>query len=193
MHCDEIQRYLCDYVDNELPQTLQQVVDEHCEQCIQCKNIIAEYKKTSLLLQLRAVPDPGDTYFENTWNVVTERMRARTLAMPNIALPSQSTSWLTRFMRRPVLAFATAAMVIFVSITGYYLLKDMQNTEEYVDNDIEYIVLPANWQPEPPDFGVVPTSFQPEAEFSAYSRAAIGGIDPISKSAVFQQVESVAK
>lgn len=47
MHCDEIQRYLCDYVDNELPQTLQQVVDEHCEQCIQCKNIIAEYKNLS--------------------------------------------------------------------------------------------------------------------------------------------------
>ena len=96
-------------------------------------------------------------------------------------------------LRRPALVFASAAIVLIASITGFYWLNQAAEAEEYVDNDIEYIVLPADWQPERPHFGVVPATYQPEAEFSAYSRAAIGGIDPISKSAVIQQVESVAK
>lgn len=194
MNCEQIRHYVCDYLDNELPFMLQQTVDEHCTQCIACKKLIEEYKKTSLLLQLRSVPDPGETYFANTWNIVCERMRARTVTLPNIlSLPPQP-SWLTRLLRRPALVFATAAVLILVSIFGLYWLRQQgQSTEEYVDNDIEYIVLPQDWQPERPDFGVIPARFQPEVEFSAYSKAAIGGIDPISKSAVIRHVEAVSK
>jgi hypothetical protein len=194
MKCEQIQHYVCDYLDNELPLTLQQTVDEHCAQCMSCKKLIEEYKKTSLLLQLRSVPDPGEAYFANTWNIVCERMRARTVTLPNTRFLPPQPSWFTRFMRRPALVFATAAGLVFVSVFGLYWLRQQdRNVEEYVDNDIEYIVLPQDWQPERPDFGVIPARFQPEAEFSAYSKAAIGGIDPISKSAVIRQVEAVSK
>ena len=194
MKCEQIQHYICDYLDGELPHSLQQTVDEHCTQCISCKKQIEEFRKTSLLLQLRSVPDPGDNYFENTWNVVRERMRARTVALPNIRFSAQPLSWFARFMRRPSLALATIAIIIFACITGLFWLRQARVAdEEYVDNDIEYIILPKDWQPERPDFGVMPTTFQPEAEFSAYSKAAIGGIDPISKSAVIRPGEAISK
>jgi anti-sigma factor RsiW len=194
MNCDRIQYFMFDYIDNELPASLQQEVEDHCAQCINCKTRIEEYKKTALLLQLRSVPDPGDAYFDTTWNVVRERMRARTVSLPDIRFSPPRLSWLSRFFKRPAMVFATAAAFVLTCIVGIYWLQQVQETNEYVDNDIEYhIVLPKDWQPERPDFGVIPAKFQPEVEFSAYSKAAIGGIDPISKSIVIRQVEAVSK
>lgn len=123
-----------------------------------------------------------------------QQARARTYAMPNV---SQADRNIANWRRRPgrtTVLLATAAAVAIIALAGLFWLNVERESENYVDNDIEYhIILDDHWQPTTPDFGAIPASFQPEVEFSAYSRAALGGIDPISKSAVIRRVEALGK
>lgn len=193
MNCEHTHKYVLDYIDNELPYALQQALDEHIGECMACRKLIDEYKKTSLLLQLRGVPDPGEAYFERTWRRILSGLRAKTFSLPHAEQSNQPDSrpWIAR-LRQPLILYTLAATVM-LCIGGWlwYHYSDMSAT--YVDNDIEYIVLEDGWEPTRPDFGAIPAAFRPEMEFIRYSKAAIGGIDPISKSAVIRQVEAVSK
>ena len=58
MLCEHAHDYLLDHIDNELPAVLQQELDEHLRGCADCREELEALRKTSLLLQLRAVPEP---------------------------------------------------------------------------------------------------------------------------------------
>lgn len=194
MDCEQVQFYIIDFIDNELPAMLYQEIDEHLTGCIACKRTVEEYRKTALLLQLRSVPDPGEAYFESTWESIREGMRARTLALPARTYLPAPTRWVDWMTRRPLRLLATAAAIILICLAGYHWAQNLQESDEYVDNDTTYqVYLPKDWQPERPDFGIVPAHFKPEVQFSAYSKAAIGGIDPISKSAVIWKVQEASR
>lgn len=194
MNCEETRNYLLDYIDNELPLSLQQQIEEHLAECMHCRKEVDEYKKMGMLLQLRSVPDPGDAYWQQTEDKIMQQVRARTYAMPNASPADGSVAPWQRWRSRTTVFLAAAAAVAIIAMAGLFWLSTERESENYVDNDIEYqLILDDHWQPSVPDFGALPASFQPEVEFSAYSRAALGGIDPISKSAVIRRVEALGK
>ena len=90
MKCHEIRDNVQDYIDNEVPYTIRQVIDEHMVECVECHAFLESYRKLNAILTLRSVPDPGEAYWKVTWEKIRKRMPARSyaLAKPPVAAPA---------------------------------------------------------------------------------------------------------
>ena len=63
MDCKEFENHLQDYLDNNTSTSIAQAIEEHLNQCTACRCELDAYKKTSLLVQLRNVPQPDESYW----------------------------------------------------------------------------------------------------------------------------------
>lgn len=194
MYCHELEKYLPDFIDNELPASLQQAITEHIEACVVCRAEIDAYRKTVLLVQLRSVPDPGEAYWEETWSAIQAAVPARTLSLPRGRTESVKRFWHggVKFSR---LALAAGIALFFVaSVSGLFWYHKPHKTEAMNAREVDYIMaFEEEWGNHNPVARPIPIELQPEVEFSTYSRAALGAIDPISKSAVLIRVEAITK
>jgi hypothetical protein len=203
MTCFEIQEYLLDYVDNELPASLQQVVTEHLQACLSCREEVESYRKTAVLLQLRAVPEPPLAYWDSSWESIRSRLRARVLPLYGKRLVSPSRwLWLKRFSSRRVAA--AAAIFFFLALAVWWMWQSRQREfAEATPRSMRFseFTRQAPSRPNLMDERRPPRVFVPIAEEAlsedvrrqmeliAVSRVAFGSIDPISKSAMLAKME----
>jgi anti-sigma factor RsiW len=203
MNCLECQEHLLDYLDNELPASLQGVVAEHLQACMTCREEVESYRKTMVLLQLRAVPEPAPTYWDEAWENIYAGFKARLLPLYGKKLVSPSRwLWLKPF---PYRRFATiAALFIFFVATAWWTRQIRQSelakaalrsatvremprsampaTELLLLRGQSQLLLPAATEELSEDV-------RRQIELIAASRAAFGSIDPISKSAMLARME----
>ncbi len=186
MLCEHAREYLLDYMDNELPAVFEQELAEHVRACLECREELEALRKTGLLLQLRAVPEPPAAYWEKAWTGIRARTAARVVPMsPHKVL--QMPSWL----RAPVMGWrsrlAVAALVI-AGIAGalFSLRSEMQ---PLADNKS----LPFEIQLQPVAQEDLTAEMERQMEILTYISTAAVTLDPISKSARFAKLEDIRK
>lgn len=186
MTCFEIQEHLLDYIDNELPASLQQVVEEHVHACLACREEVESYRKTAVLLQLRAVPEPPPTYWDERWERIRSGFKARVLPMYGQRLVSPSRwLWLKRFALGRVAAVAAIVLVVVTVLWWNRQARQRELTEAarrstYVSESARNVLLLDDNLPE---------DVRRQIELIAVSRAAFGSIDPISKGVILARME----
>jgi anti-sigma factor RsiW len=185
MNCLEIQEHLLDYVDNELSGSFQQVVTEHLQSCLACREEAESYRKTAVLLQLRAVPEPPEAYWDTTWEKIRVGFKARVLTLHDNQLSSPSRwLWLKRFDWRHVAA--VAAVFLLLAVAGLLTWRSQKPREPVTSAAPRLIQLP-DAQRQDDDF---PEEIGRQMEMFSTTRVAFGSIDPISKSAMLVQMEA---
>jgi len=187
MNCLEIEEHLLDYVDNELTGSMQQVVAEHLQACLSCRKEAENYRKTAMLLQLRAVPEPPPVYWDETWEKICAGFKARVLPMSEktLRLPSRWL-WLQRMNWRPLVGVAAMFLIIITAA----LWSWQSRSREMAANNARAIYLneaprPAVWQEDN-----IPDDMSRQIELITASRVAFGSIDPISKSVTLVRLEA---
>ncbi len=193
MECHEMRKYIPDYIDCELPLSLKQLVDEHTAECLECRNEITAYQKTRTLLQLRSVPDPGDSYWETTWEAIKKQVPARVVALaePGQA-PAVSENHEPVWMRTlSWIAGVAAVLLLSVSAWNWYHSYSKRNVEVFESR----IVLEPEWGTaiDGAQFISQVNPGHPEAQFAAWSRAALGSVEPIAAGAALMRVEAFSE
>ena len=117
MRCDEIQKKLTAYVDDELDPTSRAHVKLHLEQCPQCRTQLEETTKVlSLYKSIPEVkPQPGDV------DRIMEALPFVSTSQKKQGLVSKLGNWFTLQNRVPRWASAAAALIIFVLIGAFVL------------------------------------------------------------------------
>lgn len=178
MNCEQVREYMLDHLDNELPATLQQELSEHLRACAACREELEEYRKTALLLQLRAVPEPPEEYWEQSWT----RIRTRTVAR---VLPLQP----GKIFRKPAWqasnplgwpARLAVAAVLLMGIVGLFMSLASPGGNFAEQDDAPHTVRTAQQILNPDD---MPLEIQRQIELITFTTAAAGALDPISKGA----------
>lgn len=196
MNCKELEKYYQDYLDNELPLSLRQVVEDHISTCVACHDKIDAYRQVITLVQLRSVAEPPQAYWEQTWGELQSRLTASISALRAPAaqmLDRERASQSASGRMGSFLWFAAAVFALFV-LTGVWsrvatstkpttFYRVIEYTLTYDQNAEDYVKLQKT----------LPIESLPDAEFTAYTRAAVGGIDPVSKGVVFMQAEAIIK
>jgi len=191
MNCFEIEEHLLDYVDNELNGSMQQVVVEHLQTCLSCRKEVENYRKTAMLLQLRAVPEPPEAYWNETWEKIRDGFTARVLPMSEKTIDSPSRwLWLQRVNWRPMIAVAAMFLIIIVGVWWSWesRSRDMAANAPPRIYLHEEAPRPAVWHEEN-----LPDDMSRQIELITASRGAFGSIDPISKSVTLVRLEADIK
>lgn len=185
MDCQEFRNYLLDYLDNETSNSVSQAVEEHLIGCTHCRSELDAFKKTNMLIQLRNVPQPDESYWDKTYAAIEEKLAASIIAMPldnsvddgagNEFLRGdhQSTNWYKRISY----VVSIAAMVVFI-VAGYWLSNAIAEKPDEEYNTV--IVVEPEWRSVAASQNLH-TNFQPDADFSKFSGAAMGIISPVSQ------------
>lgn len=178
MNCEPAREYLLDYLDNELPATLQQELSEHLRACASCREELEEYRKTALLLQLRAVPEPPEEYWEQSWARIRSRTVARVLPL-NPGKIFRRPAWQTSNPLGWPVRLAIAATLV-LAIGGLFMSlpsKPQYQAERETAKRASYA---ATQTLNPED---MPVEMQRQIELITFTTAAAGSLDPISKGA----------
>ncbi|RMD98330.1 MAG: hypothetical protein D6814_07760 [Calditrichaeota bacterium] len=197
MRCHEIRNVLQDYLDNDIPYSVKQVIDEHIVECMHCREYLESYRKLSAILQLRSVPDPPAAYWKSTWKKIKKRLPARNYPLASVRSTSvraaSQLSW--RMFFRPRLALVFFGLVAFMALSAYWMSSVIAHRPDTVSmQDAEYVLTyDDNTQQEILVRQFYPSEFQPDFAFAAYSKAAIGGFDPVSKGMGFVNAEATSK
>jgi anti-sigma factor RsiW len=187
MNCFEIEEHLLDYVDNELSGSMQQVVAEHLQMCLVCRKEVENYRKTAMLLQLRAVPEPPEKYWNESWEKIRAGFKARVLPMPETPLPSPSRGlWLQRINWRPLVGVAAMFLLIIAAVVWSW----QSGSRQLAANAPKRIYLipapqPAGWRDDN-----LQDDMSRQMDIIYAGRAAFGSIDPISKSVMLVRLET---
>lgn len=192
MFCAEVKEFLLDYLDNELPLTLQQEVEQHLHSCLACRAELESHRTAGLLLQLRAVPEPPAEYWQETWDKIRAGAHARILPMPAEAV-LRPPSWqrLLPAPWRPLMAAAALIIIATVSVFVSMRLNKAAEPEVWSEQKLrpgrEFEVQPLNY-PRYDDENM-PSEWRRQREMINISRGAAGAMDPISKSALMVSLE----
>lgn len=184
MNCFEIEEHLLDYVDNELSSSMQQVVAEHLQTCLACRKEIENYRKTAMLLQLRAVPEPPENYWDESWEKIRAGFQARVLSMSETTLRVPARwQWLQQFNWRPLVGVAAMFLLIIAAVVWSW----QADSRQMVVQQPKRIYL------EPQVVGY-DDNLQDEMSRQINNidagRAAFGSLDPISKSVMLVRLET---
>jgi hypothetical protein len=187
MNCLEIEEYLLDYVDNELNGSMQQVVAEHLQTCLSCRKEVESYRKTAVLLQLRAVPEPPEAYWNETWEKIRAGFKARVLPMneKTLSLPSRW-QWLQLVNWRPLAGVAAMFLLIIAAVLWSWRLRP----REFAAGAPDKIYLQPVQRPAVGREDYFSDDMSRQIELITVSRVAFGSIDPISKSVTLVRMEA---
>jgi predicted anti-sigma-YlaC factor YlaD len=189
MLCEHAHGYLLEYMDNELPAVLQQELDEHLHGCAACREELEALRKTALLLQLRAVPEPPAAYWDKAWSAVRGRTSASVLPLsPHKIL--QTPSWLRVHAMGWRSRLAIAALVI-AAIAGALLSWGTESPQHWTDNQLSP-ALELQVQPAAVD-GDLTAEMVRQMEIINYTTSVSGSPDPISKSMRIAKLEDTRK
>lgn len=184
MNCFEIEEHLLDYVDNELSGSMQQVVAEHLQTCLACRKEIENYRKTAMLLQLRAVPEPPENYWDESWEKIRAGFQARVLPMSETTLQIPARwQWLQHFNWRPLVGVAAMFLLIIAAVVWSW----QANSRQMAAQPPKRIYL------EPQVAGYddnLHDDMNRQMDIFYAGRAAFGSIDPISKSVMLVRLET---
>ena len=183
MICVEVQDHLLDYLDNELPATFVTDIERHLRSCSACRESLESYRKTRLIVQLRAVPEPPADYWDETWQRIRERSRASLLQLPAVLSKNEVTVVDNSAWRR----FAIAAVIVctVIGASGWLYHEYQQRLLEQEFAPVAALQSPIKYEPEE----VLSEDIQRQIELINFSRATTGSIDPISKHAAFVNLE----
>ncbi len=176
MNCEQSREYLLDHLDNELPATLQQELSEHLRACASCHEEIEAYRKTALLLQLRAVPEPPEEYWEQSWTRIRARTVARVLPL-NPAQLFRRPAWQTSRPSGWPARLAIAALLL-LGLTSVLLTLPAKRQDVVVRRPMLRSSLAAQKTLSPEEMS---PEMQRQIELITFTIAAGGAIDPISK------------
>lgn len=191
MNCFEIEEHLLDYVDNELASSMQQVVAEHLQTCLSCRKEVESYRKTAMLLQLRAVPEPPEKYWDASWEKIHAGFKARVLPMaekqlrvPPRWLSLQHVNW------RPLVGVAAMFCLIVASALLWSWQSRSREIAASAPQQIYVSATPVVTVGRDDDFS---DDMYRQMELIDAGRAAFGSIDPISKSVMLVRLEADRK
>lgn len=196
MLCPEIKEHLLDYLDSELPATLQQEVEQHLRGCLDCRSELESYRTTALLLQLRAVPEPPAEYWEQTWRKIRARAQARVLPLrAQTDLPAPMWRRLLQTTWRPLLVAAASLLILAL---GQMALQQFNRdhqppalwSEQPLAPTREFKIHPASHAVYDED---MPAELRRQIELISISRGTMGSVDPISKSAMMVTLEGTRR
>jgi len=184
MNCFEIEEHLLDYVDNELSGSMQQVVAEHLQTCLACRKEVENYRKTAMLLQLRAVPEPPEKYWDQSWEKIRAGFQARVLPMSEMILHTPARwQWLQRFNWRPLAGVAAMFALIIAGVVWSWQTHSRQMAAQQAKR----IYLE-------PQIAGYDDNLQDDMSRQINNidagRAAFGSLDPISKSVMLVRLET---
>ncbi len=183
MLCEHARDYLLDYMDNELPAVLQQELAEHLRACAECQEEAEALRKTGLLLQLRAVPEPAAEYWEKAWSGIRSRTAATVLPLSPRTI-FQNPSWLGAYATGWRARLAIAALLI-AGIAGA-LLSWRSAPQPWADHPLPPpLVQPAA--------GDLTAEMERQMEILNYTTSVAGSPDPISKSMRFAKLETAPR
>jgi anti-sigma factor RsiW len=187
MNCLEIEEHLLDYVDNELAGSMQQVVAEHLQTCLSCRKEVESYRKTAVLLQLRAVPEPPEAYWNAAWEKIRAGFKARVLPMNErtLSLPSRWL-WLQRVNWRPLVGVAAMFLLIIAAV----LWSWQSRPRDFTARAQNKIYLRPVQHPAAGREDYFSDDMSRQIELITVSRVAFGSIDPISKSVTLVRMEA---
>lgn len=178
MNCEQVREYMLDHLDNELPATLQEELSDHLRACAACREELEEYRKTALLLQLRAVPEPPEEYWEQSWSRIRARTVARVLPLQPGKIFSKNAWQASNPLGWP--ARLAVAAVLFLGIVALFMSL-ASPVAELADRDAAQPTVRAAQQTLNPED--MPLEIQRQIELITFTTAAAGAIDPISKGA----------
>lgn len=196
MLCTEIKEHLLDYLDSELPATLQQEVEQHLRGCLDCRSELESYRTTALLLQLRAVPEPPAEYWEQTWDRIHARAQARVLPLRAEAdQPAPVWQRLVQVTWRPLLIAAASLLIVALGLTALQQFnRDHQPPELWSEQHLapvrEFKIQPVSHAVYDED---MPAELRRQIELMSISRGTMGSVDPISKSAMMVTLEGTRR
>ncbi len=192
MLCTEIKEHLLDYLDGELPATLQQEVEQHLRACLDCRSELESFRTTALLLQLRAVPEPPAEYWEQTWDKIRVRTQARVLPLRAEAhQPAPVWLRLVQVTWRPLLVAAASLLIVALGLTALQQFnRDHQPPELWSEQHLAPV---RDFKIQPVSHAVydedMPAELRRQIELMSISRGTMGSVDPISKSAMMVTLE----
>lgn len=185
MNCFEIEEHLLDYVDNELSASMQQVVAEHLQTCLACRKEVENYRKTAMLLQLRAVPEPPEKYWDQSWEKIRAGFQARVLPMSEMTLHVPARwQWLERFNWRPLVGVAAMFALIIAGVVWSWQTNSRQMAAK-----MTRLVPPVAEQMAGYDDNLQ-DDMSHQMNIISAGRVAFGSIDPISKSVMLVRLET---
>ncbi|MDZ7265774.1 MAG: anti-sigma factor [candidate division KSB1 bacterium] len=196
MPCCEIKEHLLDYLDNELPATLHDEVEQHLRTCLDCRTELESYRTTTLLLQLRAVPEPSAGYWDQTWEKIRRRTQARVFplhAAPHLPVPRWQrllqTAW------RPLLLTAAGFLLAALGVTTWQQHQREHQppqwwSEQHRPLARELTLHPVSHAIHDED---MPAELRRQIELMNLSRGTMGAMDPISKSTMMLTLEGTPR
>lgn len=183
MLCEHARDYLLDHMDNELPAVLHQELAEHLRACAECREELEALRKTGLLLQLRAVPEPPAAYWEKAWSDIRRRTTASVLPLAPrkilrapFRLNAHALGWRSRL--------AIAALVL-AGIAGA-----LWSWRTPPQNLADMPPLPAMAQPAGSD---LTAEMERQMEIINYTNSVAGTPDPVSKGMRFAKLEDTRR
>jgi len=188
MNCFEIEEHLLDYVDNELSGSMQQVMAEHLQTCHACRKEVENYRKTAMLLQLRAVPEPPEKYWEQSWEKIRAGFQARVLPMssPTTLHSPSRWLWLQRLNWRPLVGMAAMFLLIIAAVVWSWQSRSRQLAADASQRIyLTPISQPAVWRDDN-----LQDDMNRQMDIVYAGRAAFSSIDPISKSVMLVRLET---
>jgi predicted anti-sigma-YlaC factor YlaD len=74
MTCRKAAKFVDDFVDGQLNNSLKEEVQEHLDSCHFCRAETIKVVRLKELLSQYSVPDPGENYFGNTTDLILSRI-----------------------------------------------------------------------------------------------------------------------
>ncbi len=193
IRCNEVRQHLQDYIDNEVPYSIRQEIDEHLLGCLSCHAELESYRRLSAILQLRSVPDPGKTYWQLTWKRIQRRLPATPVVLAAGRKAPKPTSGLWEYLK-PALSLVAMLALLLAGFLGMQQYKLSARPQLVADQSVEYeLYYDDRADQEVLVRQAVSTDLRPDITFAAFSRAAIGGFDPVSKGVGMVLVEAEKK
>jgi predicted anti-sigma-YlaC factor YlaD len=118
LSCQEAQGFLPDYANEELDQSQHLALESHLDECADCREELESLGGLFGLLEMRTVPDPGESFFREARAQVHGKIEARRRWTLRDLAPKPALS--------PV--FAAAAMLLFLLL--WWTLPDAQKGRE---------------------------------------------------------------
>ena len=113
MRCTTARKWISEYIDGELDRRKEEVLEEHCAACSDCRKLMKDFQKISRgAAHLEEISPP-----ENAWLKIRERLPGEEQKVIKVA-PSRP-GWLSQ----PRFSYAVSAALILFVIIGIFVIR----------------------------------------------------------------------
>ncbi|HEY4787082.1 MAG TPA: hypothetical protein VIH57_13585 [Bacteroidales bacterium] len=112
MNCKYINRNLIGYIERSIPIELQEDIDKHLSECLSCKSLFEEVRKTYLVFDERTIPEVNPFFYSKLEH------KLRTKGQKEVQLVTELV-WKLRSVAATALIFVGVSMGVIIGKSLY--------------------------------------------------------------------------